>query len=285
MTKDFLICIDSDGCVFDSMTVKHRLCFTRVFIDFFSLEAVADLAERVWEHINLKSRSRGCNRFVALLKALEMLKDHPTVKEQSLKLPRLEGLEHWLGNAATLSNDSLEESFRRTADPDLGLALAWSKAGNQLVEKIVGGAIPPFPSVAPCLAAMAPWADIIAITQGPTAMISEEWRKHGLDRWPMSIQGQEFGIKAQLIERALARGYRACNVLVIGDSPCDFEAARINGARFYPIPPDREETAWNALLETNLEHFFGGTYTKQREKELVDAFFACFLPSPLLIQA
>ena len=31
--KDFFIGLDSDGCVFDSMDIKHKECFCPAFID------------------------------------------------------------------------------------------------------------------------------------------------------------------------------------------------------------------------------------------------------------
>ena len=30
--KDYLLCIDSDGCVMDSMDIKHKNCFAPVFM-------------------------------------------------------------------------------------------------------------------------------------------------------------------------------------------------------------------------------------------------------------
>ena len=35
--KDFFVGIDSDGCVFDSMEIKHKECFAPMFIKHFRL--------------------------------------------------------------------------------------------------------------------------------------------------------------------------------------------------------------------------------------------------------
>ena len=61
-TQEFFIGIDSDGCVFDSMEIKHKECFAPMFIKHFSLQAVSKYAREVWEFVNLYSKTRGCNR-------------------------------------------------------------------------------------------------------------------------------------------------------------------------------------------------------------------------------
>ena len=60
---DFFIGLDSDGCVFDSMEIKHKECFTPMFIKHWDLQAAAKYARRVWEFANLYSVDRGMNRF------------------------------------------------------------------------------------------------------------------------------------------------------------------------------------------------------------------------------
>ena len=49
-SKDFFIGIDSDGCVFDSMEIKHKECFAPMFIKHFGLQAVSKYAREVWEN-------------------------------------------------------------------------------------------------------------------------------------------------------------------------------------------------------------------------------------------
>ena len=63
---DFFIGIDSDGCVFDSMEIKHKECFTPMFVKHHNLQAVSKYAREVWDFVNLYSKTRGANRFPAL---------------------------------------------------------------------------------------------------------------------------------------------------------------------------------------------------------------------------
>ena len=61
--SDFFIGIDSDGCVFDSMEIKHKECFVPMFVKHNGLQAVSKYARQVWEFVHLYSKTRGTNRF------------------------------------------------------------------------------------------------------------------------------------------------------------------------------------------------------------------------------
>ena len=60
--KEFFIGIDSDGCVFDSMEIKHKECFIPQYIGHFGLQPVARWARETWEFVNLYSKTRAVNR-------------------------------------------------------------------------------------------------------------------------------------------------------------------------------------------------------------------------------
>ncbi|MEA1870969.1 MAG: HAD family hydrolase, partial [Candidatus Bipolaricaulota bacterium] len=47
--KDFLVCIDSDGCAFDTMGIKQRECFCPWMIAYFGLQPVAQAARECKE--------------------------------------------------------------------------------------------------------------------------------------------------------------------------------------------------------------------------------------------
>ena len=59
---DFFIGLDSDGCVFDSMEIKHKECFTPVFIKHWKLQAASKYARAAWEFVNLYSVWREIGR-------------------------------------------------------------------------------------------------------------------------------------------------------------------------------------------------------------------------------
>mgnify|MGYP000055982801 CR=1 FL=1 len=66
---EFLVGIDSDGCAFDSMEIKHKECFIPNFIKYMGLQAISKYAREACEFTNLYSKTRGANRFPAYLLA------------------------------------------------------------------------------------------------------------------------------------------------------------------------------------------------------------------------
>ncbi len=55
----FLVGIDSDGCVFDTMELKHKECFIPHLIRYYELQGISKFAREVAEFVNLYSKSRG----------------------------------------------------------------------------------------------------------------------------------------------------------------------------------------------------------------------------------
>ena len=45
------------------MEIKHKECFTPMFIKHFKLQAVSKYARECWDFVNLYSKTRGANRF------------------------------------------------------------------------------------------------------------------------------------------------------------------------------------------------------------------------------
>src|SRR5688572_33192792 len=100
-SKEFFVGIDSDGCIFDSMEIKHKECFTPMFIKHFELQAVSKYAREVWDFVNLYSKTRGANRFPALSRALNLLRHRPQVKARNVPVPDTKPLDDWkIGRAS-----------------------------------------------------------------------------------------------------------------------------------------------------------------------------------------
>ena len=80
-TKKFFVGIDSDGCAFNSMEVKHNDCFSVALVREYGLAAVSRQVHEAWDFVNLYSQNRGCNRFKAILFVLDhLLRVMPRVK-------------------------------------------------------------------------------------------------------------------------------------------------------------------------------------------------------------
>ena len=67
---DFLVCVDSDGCVMDTMNCKHFNCFGPCMVKEWGLDEWQDEILARWNEINLFSMTRGINRFKGLAAAL-----------------------------------------------------------------------------------------------------------------------------------------------------------------------------------------------------------------------
>ena len=76
-TKEFFVGIDSDGCAFDTMELKHKECFIHHTIQYYNLQAISKYAREAAEFVNLYSKSRGINRFPALVESLQWLQKRP----------------------------------------------------------------------------------------------------------------------------------------------------------------------------------------------------------------
>src|ERR1700749_3398039 len=128
---DFLVGIDSDGCVFDSMELKHKECFVPNFINHYELQGVSKFAREAAEFVNLYSKSRGINRFQALVEQLDWLWRRAEVKGRVSAKALHKGLVEWVALESKLSNPTLEKSVADSDDPDLKRGLAWSHAVNK----------------------------------------------------------------------------------------------------------------------------------------------------------
>jgi phosphoglycolate phosphatase-like HAD superfamily hydrolase len=277
-TREFFIGIDSDGCIFDSMEIKHKECFTPMFIKHFELQAVSKYAREVWEFVNLYSKTRGANRFPALVRALNLLRERPQVKARSVAVGGTGPLEEWIGRESKLGNATLAAEVQR-GNRGLEQVKVWSDAVNRAIEDIVRG-VPPFPLVRESLEKLKQRADAMCISQTPAEALKREWAEHGIDQHVKIIAGQEMGTKTEHLKFAARDKYPPNKILMIGDAPGDFNAARKNGALFFPINPGAEEKSWDRLFNEGLDRFFIGVYAGEYEAQLVKEFDACLPEHP-----
>jgi phosphoglycolate phosphatase-like HAD superfamily hydrolase len=258
-TRDFFVGIDSDGCAFDSMEVKHKECFIPNIIRFFGLAAVSKYAREAAEFINLYSHWRGINRFPGLTLSLDLLAERPEVKRRNFRVPELPGLRRWIERETKLANPTLKAEALATNDPDLAVAYEWSVAVNRSIGEIVR-AVPPFPFVRESLQSLAGKADVMVVSATPGEALHREWEEHGLSPFVGLIAGQEMGSKKEHLALAAGGRYEKERTLMVGDAPGDRKAAEANGVLFYPIDPGREDESWQRFFEEALPRFFAGTY-------------------------
>jgi len=269
---DFFVALDSDGCVFDSMEIKHKECFTPVFIKHWNLQAAAKYARQVWEFANLYSVDRGMNRFPVLVKSLDLLMDYPEAARRGIEIPDLQPLRDFVTSGLPPSNASLEKLLKENPDPVLTQTMEWSLAINAAIADIVSG-VPPLPNVVECLDRITARADLAVVSGTPGEALRREWDEHKIDHYPLIIAGQELGKKtAHLKVMTGGKDYASERMLMIGDAPGDFKAARAAGMMFYPVNPGHEEDSWQRLHEEALDRFFAGTYGGDYEAARIAEF-------------
>jgi phosphoglycolate phosphatase-like HAD superfamily hydrolase len=276
--KEFFIGIDSDGCVFDSMEIKHKECFTPMFIKHFNLQAVSKYAREVWEFVNLYSKTRGMNRFPALVRSLRLLADRPEVKRRNIIVADTNALEEWISRESKLGNATLTAEVKR-GNQGLAQVKEWSDAVNEAIEDIVKG-VPPFPLFSESLEKMAQRADTMVISQTPTEALEREWLEHGIRKGVKIIAGQELGTKTEHLKFAARDKYKPENILMIGDAPGDYKAAKSNGALFYPILPGDEEASWKSFYDEALNLFLSRKFAGAYEEDLIRRFEASLPENP-----
>jgi phosphoglycolate phosphatase-like HAD superfamily hydrolase len=120
----------------------------------------------------------------------------------------------------------------------------------------------------------------MCISQTPAEALKREWAEHDIARFVKMIAGQEMGTKTEHLKFAANGKYAANKVLMIGDAPGDFNAAKSNNALFFPINPGAEEKSWERLHTEALDRFFNGSYAGPYETALVKEFDACLPEKP-----
>lgn len=270
----YFVGLDSDGCVFDSMEIKHKECFTPMFIKHWRLQAASKYARRAWEFANLYSKTRGMNRFPVCARTLKLVTAWPEAAARGIELPDLAPLQAFIESKYPPSNAGLEEYRRRFPDPLLDLTMDWSLAVNAAVKDIVFG-VPPFPRVRKTLDRVVAEADLAVVSGTPGEALRREWEENSLTHYPQLIAGQELGKKTEHLA-AMAGGdrYSSDRRLMIGDAPGDRKAAEATGCLFYPVCPGHEEESWDRLCDEALEKFFDGSYAGAYQAERIREFEA-----------
>jgi len=291
--KDYLVAIDTDGCVTDNMNGKQMLIFHPQFMEFYQLWSIESYFREVAEYYNLFSVDRGCNRFVAIQLTLAALKNRRDVRqvleERYVKLPDTKSLNEYIAytkeNKLGLGNPSLEEFLNQ--DPlDLTLykLLGWSEAVNRTFPH-VSAKIPPFDNVKECLELMAQYADILIVSKTPYTDLANYWEDQGIAKYVQIIAGQEMGSKGHHIEVAKKAGqYEDNQVMMIGDGGGDLKAVKLNKGLFYPTPPGQEKEAWKSFPDA-FKKFIKGEYKGEFEDKLLKVFNEALLTSPPWQQA
>lgn len=254
-TKEYLLCVDSDGCVMDTMDIKHIRGFGPCLVKEWELfEYEEDILKR-WNEINLYTMTRGINRF----KGLDII-----LREIDEKYHRIEDLssyQKWMKETKAFSSGCLREAFENSGSICLKKALNWSDMVNHSISQIPQEEILPFLGAREVLEYAKSFCDIAIVSSANKSALLDEWTRHELLDHVDILLAQDSGTKAVCIKALLEKGYDRENVLMIGDAPGDMSAADKNEIHFFPVSAGKESICWEELLEVlkNNEKFSGFT--------------------------
>ena len=262
---DFLVCVDSDGCVMDTMNCKHFHCFGPCMVTEWGLEEWKEEILDRWNVINLFSMTRGINRFKGLAMALG------EINVQYKPIPGVAALQHWADTAPALSNDGVIKAAAEAADPEAKAifekALSWSKAVNASIVKLPEELKVPYEGAKEGLAAAHCFADVAMVSSANRDAVEEEWGNFGLLDHTDIVLAQDVGSKAACIAAMLRFGYDPAKVLMVGDAPGDCDAAEKNGVHYYPILVNHEKQSWDEAVAVAFGKLQSGTYAPYGEEK------------------
>ena len=268
-TKDYLICVDSDGCAMDTMDIKHFRCFGPCMIAEWELDRWRDAILSRWNDINLYTMTRGINRFRGLAIALS------EVSEKYKPIEDINDLVEWAENSRELSNGALARAIEQKPNSAaLRKALAWSTAVNKAITELPESEIRPFPLVREALEFAHRSADVAIVSSANLDAVLDEWEKHGLLQHTDIVLAQNSGSKAACIAALLEKGYKPENVIMCGDAPGDLTASQSCGVYFYPILVGKERDSWDEFISTAHPRLISGCYGPEYSGIKTDEFIA-----------
>ena len=220
--RDFLVCMDSDGCVMDTVRIKHCSVFCPELIRVFGLEAHTDFITTAWEEINLNSITRGISRFESAVLIFDRLKN------RGIDVPGSEDIAAWVSTASELSTASLQQEVLRSGSLALRKLQEWNNACNRRIQALEP-TFKPCPGVEYSLHQLHTVADVAVVSAANESAIASEWARYGLANHADVIFGQEVGSKANS-EKFLGNVFNResdSRFLVFIKSPLRFLKSRI----------------------------------------------------------
>ncbi len=264
--KDYLLCVDSDGCAMDTMDIKHFKCFGPCMVEEWGLFQWEEAILTRWNDINLYTMTRGINRFKGLAMALKEINDQYTQIEDVDLLCR------WAEESNELSNAAVSREIERCDSIVFQKALSWSQKVNEAINALPFEVKKPFEGVKEALEYAHQFVDIAIVSSANYEAVMEEWELYGLLEHVDVVMAQNVGSKAFCISEMLKKGYDKDKVLMTGDAPGDFDAAKKNEVFYYPILVRHEKESWEEFREMAISKLISGEYSGAYQKQKTEEF-------------
>ena len=266
--KEYLLCVDSDGCAMDTMDIKHFKCFGPCMVEEWGLFQWEEAILTRWNDINLYTMTRGINRFKGLAMALKEIND------QYKKIEDVDLLCKWVEESNELSNAAVTRQIEKCDSIIFKKALSWSQKVNESINALPFEVKKPFEGVKEALEYAHQFVDIAIVSSANYEAVMEEWELYGILEHVDVVMAQNVGSKAFCISEMLKKGYDKDKVLMTGDAPGDFDAAKKNEVFYYPILVRHEKESWEEFkavaVSKLLDGQYGGAYHQQKIEEFLN---------------
>jgi hypothetical protein len=274
LKKPFLLVIESEGVVFDSIEPAFRQGYIPAFAALFSWGLDPGLCARLFTHLSLASRLKAAPPLVVLLAALKYLNRHfPSIRRAAV-IQCLEGL---ISSTDFPDEDSiLPALYGAQEDSPKRAILEWLEESRSLLAE---ASLPRcFVHARRFLEALPeefPGAEVLVHATIPESVALNRWEIEGMGSCFLRLAGPERGDFPAYLRTALSQGYDDKPLLVVGGSYGSWQAAQAVGARFYPIISGGEEKAWRDLRERFLPAFLQGksSYLRNDSSRFVSLLF------------
>lgn len=263
---EYLVCIDSDGTVMDTMTIKHERAFGPAFIITYGINEHVDEILNEWNRVNLYARTRGINRFVGLKNIIEFVK-----KEYGYIFDGSQEFFKWVDTTNELSMRSLKKYFNECENV-LGLekAYAWSTNVNKIINTLPETNA--FNGVSEALFVLKDKVDLLGVSSANKEAVEEEWKRLGFYSYFKEVACQDKGTKKEIIANGLKCGYQENKTIMLGDAVGDLEAAKKNNIWFFPIIPTKEGECWKRFVNEGVEKLINNEFNQQYQDLLIKEF-------------
>ena len=94
--REFLVCMDSDGCVMDTVSIKHTIVMCPELIRVLRWTIMQTLSPRRGRRFNLRNITRGLSRFESVVLVFDRLKN------RGIEIPGSEDIAAWVDTANEL---------------------------------------------------------------------------------------------------------------------------------------------------------------------------------------
>ena len=192
--REFLICMDSDGCVMDTVRIKHSTVMCPELIRVFALDDHADFITAAWDEINLHTITRGISRFESVRLVFDRLKN------RGIEIPGSEDIAAWVDTATELSTASLQRELQKTGSLALRKLQEWNNACNRRIQALEP-TFEPFPGVEESLRQLHAVADVAVVSAANESAIgvafvpilpgreADSWRRLQEEALPKLLHG------------------------------------------------------------------------------------------------